>query len=89
MLAGRSIEGILQAHVRVERIITRPHFFLRHRVVDGCRHFCFIGEELAEFKRGGDGIFLLGVGAALHDVLLQSAEAVADVAALQVHGTEV
>ncbi len=87
--AGRCLEGILQAHIRVEGIIAWAHLLLRHGVVDGCRDLCLVGEELAELERGGDGIFLLSVGAALHDVLLQASKAVADVTPLQVDGSEV
>ena len=87
--AGRCLEGILQTHIRVEGIIAWANLLLRHGVVDGCRDLRLVGEELAELERGGDGIFLLGVGAALHDVLLQASKTVADVTALQVDGSEV
>ena len=87
--AGRCLKGILQAHIRVEGIIAGAHLLLRHGVVDGCRDLRLVGEELAELERGGDGIFLLGVGAALHDILLQTTKAVANVTALQVDGSEV
>ena len=47
MAVGSGIEGIAQAHVGVEGIITGACLFLRHGVVERDAHFRLVREELA------------------------------------------
>ena len=89
MLICCSVKGILQTHVGVEGIIARSHLILRNRIIKRCRYLSFVREQLTQFQRGSDGVLLLGVRTALHHTLLQSAEAIADITACDIHGTEV
>ena len=88
-LVARIIQRIGETHIRVERIVSRTDHLLRVRVVDRHRDLGLLGEELAQLHVGCDGIGLLRIGAALHDTLFQSTEAVGHIAARQVHRTEV
>lgn len=58
-------------------------------VIERCRHLCLVGEELSEFEACGKRYVALVVGGALADTALQSAEALRDISALHVHGSEV
>ena len=50
VLVGGGIEGIVQSHVGIQRIIAWTGLLLRHRVVEGDAHLCLVREELAEFE---------------------------------------
>ena len=89
VLRGGDIEGIVENHIIVEGAVTGTYLILRHRVIEGCADLCLFGEELTQFERGGDGVVLLCIRRTLHDALLQTSEAVADIASRHVHIAEV
>ena len=89
MLVCGGIKSIAESHVGVKGIIAGARLLLRHGVVERDAHLRLVGEELSEFERGGDGVLLLGVGRTLHHTILQTAEAIADITAREVHHTEV
>ena len=83
------IEGILEFHVGVERVVLGAGLFLRDGVVERGGDLGLVGEELSEFEAGGDAVGLVVVGGALRDTVFESAEAFAHVAALDVDASEV
>ena len=89
-LAGTGgIEGILEIHVGIQGVVLRAHLVLADGVINRYGDLGLVGEELAQFEVRRDGVRLLRVGGTLHDALLQSAEAVGDIASRQVDGAEV
>ena len=89
MLIRSSFECVIQTHVSVQRVIARTNLFFGQGVVEWHTDLRLVGEELTEFQTGRHTVFLLGVRRALHDPILQSAEAVTDIAARQVERTKV
>ena len=89
LLAGRALKRILEEHVGVEGIVFGAGDLLGDTVIERCRHLCLVGEELSEFEACGKRYVALVVGGALADTALQSAEALRDISALHVHGSEV
>ena len=88
-LAAGRLEGVVELHIRVEGIVAWADGLLRVGIVERRRHLSLIGEELTQLEGGSDAVGLLGIGGALHDGLLESAEAVGDVAARHVDAAHV
>ena len=59
------LEGIVEKHVGVERVIPWACLFLCHRVIEWSGDLRLVREELSEFKVGSDAICLIVVGGAL------------------------
>ena len=78
LVRGR-LEGILKFHICVERVILRRGTLARDAIIKRCSNLCFLREELTKVEVGGDAVGGVFIGGTLHDLLLQSAEAVADV----------
>ena len=77
LLVG-GIEGVVEVHIGVQRIILRLGDFLGDRVVERCRHLQLVGEQLAQLDGGGQRVGLVVVGGACCHTVLQSAEALGD-----------
>ena len=74
MLVGGTLQGIIEFHVTVERVILGAGLRLRDGVIERHRHLRLVGEELAEVETGGEAVGLVVVGGALGQSFLQSAE---------------
>ena len=48
VLVGGTLQGIAQAHIRIERIITWAHLLVTHRVVQWRTYLGLVGEELTQ-----------------------------------------
>ena len=75
MLICCSIKGIVQQHIRIQRIIFRTGFLLRNRIIQWGRHLCLGGEELTQLHIRSHAICSEVIHAARTDTILQSAEA--------------
>ena len=88
-LVAGGFEGVVEAHIGVERVVFRARLFLRHRVVERRRDLRLFGEEFAEFNRSGDAVGLVIVFRAHRNAFFQATEALGGVAALHIDGAEV
>ena len=89
LVVAHGVEGLVEFQVGVQRVVLRPHLVFRHAVVQGHAHLGLVGEELAQFEVGRHRVCHAVLVRALHDVLLEPAEAVGHVAADKVDGAEV
>ena len=89
LMGSHGIEGFIQFHVGVQRVILRTHLVLAHGVIDGYGDLRLFGEELTQFEIGRHGVRLLGIGRPLHHALLQASETIGHVAARQVDAAKV
>ena len=46
-LVGSRLEGVVQFHIRIQRVVLRTDNLLRIRVIERCRHFGLVREELS------------------------------------------
>ncbi len=83
------LKSIVQFHVGVERVVLRACFLFGHRVVERCRHLCFVREELSQLKVGCETVCLVVVGGTLGESLFKSAESLGHHLSRKIDGTEV
>ena len=89
LLARCGIEGFLELHIGVERVIFRSCHLLGDAVIDWDGDFCLVGEELAEFHARRQlevALVVLRPGA---DTILKSAKSVGDIFSLHIDATHV
>ena len=89
MAVDSRIEGIVQIHIRIQRIILRFGNLLGDRVVERCRDLHLVGEEFTQFERCRQRVRLEIVGGACCHTVLQAAEALGDNLSGEVDGTEI
>ena len=85
MLIGSTLQSIAESHIRIQWIIARTYFLMTNRVVNGCRHLGFVGEEFTKLKLGCNRILFLRIGGTLSNTLLESTETITDVSARKVY----
>ena len=89
MLVACCIEGVLEQHVGVERVVAWRGLFFRHTIIKRYRDLRLVGEELAQLEVGRQTIGLVVVGGACCHTVLQAAKAVAHILACEIDRTEV
>ena len=89
VLVCHCIECIIEPHIRIEWVIAGTDFFFCDGIIERCRHFCLLGEELTEFQGGRHGVLRLSVSSTPHHTLFQSAEAITHIPARDIHRSEV
>ena len=87
--AFKLVEGVLQQHVGVERIVFRRNFLPGVGIVNRETHLPFLWEQLAKLPLGGQAPFVQVVVATFVHALFQSAEAVSLHVAGHVHAGKV
>ena len=75
LMTGRHLQGVVQFHVSIQRIIFRSGFLLGHRVIKRCRHLHLVREELAQLHAGRQRVSLIVVLGTGRYPIFQSAEA--------------
>ena len=89
ILTACSIQGILQFHIRIERIVFRTGFLLGDGIVQGGRHLGLIREELTQLYAGRRTIGAEVIRAAFVHPLLQSAKPFRGIATRHIHITHI
>ena len=89
MLVEGTLQGIVQLHVGVQRVVLGTGMFLGDGIVEGCRDLPLVGEQLADFEVGGQRIGLVRVGIARCHTVLQSTEALSDYLSRQIDGADI
>ena len=75
LMTGRHLQGVVQFHVGIQRIIFRTGFLLGHRIIKRCRHLHLVREELAQLYTGRQRVSLVVILGTGRYPIFQSAEA--------------
>ena len=78
LVVSHGIQGIIQIHIRIQRIILGARFFLRHTIVKRCRHLGLVREELTQLNICCQRVGLIIIRRALHHAFLQASESFSD-----------
>ena len=89
LMGSHGVQGIVQLHVSIQRVVLRPGLFLRNRIIERSSHLHLVGEELTQFDIGGQRVGLVVVLRAGCNTILQSTEALGDNLTRQVDGGHV
>ena len=89
ILTACSIQGILQFHIRIERIVLRTGFLLGDGIVQRGGHLGLIREELTQLYAGRRTICAEVIRAAFVHALLQSAKPFRGIATRHIHITHI
>ena len=89
MLVGSSIEGVIESHISVERIVFRRSTLTSNAVIQWHLNLSFIREELTKLKIGGETVSGIVVSGARCYAFFESSESFADVFACGIDASEV
>ena len=83
------VQGFLQTHIGIQRIVLRAVLILRHRVIERRTHLRLVGEELTEFNIRRDGVRFQVFVRPLRDSFLKTSESFAYITSLDIQHAQV